>query len=496
MGRESDKSQEDKNKMSRDKMDRTEADREEAGKNREVGDAEDKDEAEKNKTAREEVRKKYGIRAGLCAFLLLLLWMIASDVYKMLPGFYENVIRVGVFSDSYWKVQNGYSYQILEDAIAEFEKQHPGTRVEYVSGIIREDYSEWLSEQMMRGTAPDIFFVPGEHFNDFAEAGVLMDLTRLIEEDGEFSPERYYTSAYAYGNYEGVQYALPYECAPKLMFVNKSILEQEGIGMPGNEWTWEDFYRICREVTKDTDRNGIIDQFGVVGYTWEDAFDSNGVTLFDKKGTECYLTDERAKAGISFIGKLEELNGGYSISNKEFALGNVAFQPMLFSEYRAYKSYPLSIKKYSGFEWDCLTMPAGPEGRNISRLDTLTLSMSRSTIHKQEAWELMKLLTGDGKIQSEIFRYSEGVSVLREVVESEENQGFLTRNPDTGNAPGLFLLSDAVEQAVVTARFHDYDRAVGEADRAVRSILEGSSNINMETIIQNRKVNRYLKEMQ
>ena len=323
-----------------------------------------------------------------------------------------------------------------------------------------------------------------------------MDLTPLIEGDGEFSPDRYYTSAYAYGNYEGVQYALPYECAPKLMFVNKSILEQEGIDMPGNQWTWEDFYRICREVTKDTDENGTIDQFGTVGYTWEDAFDSNGVTLFDEKGTECYLTDERAKAGISFIGKLEDLNGGYSISSKEFALGNVAFQPMLFSEYRAYKSYPLSIKKYSGFEWDCLTMPAGPEGRNISRLDTLTLAMNKSTIHKQEAWELMKLLTGDEKIQSEIFRYSEGVSVLRAVVESEENQGFLTGNPDAGNAPGLFLLSDAVEQAVVTARFHDYDRAVGEADRAVRSILEGSSNINMETIIQNRKVNRYLKEMQ
>ncbi len=471
MGRESDWDREDKNKISRDKVDRTEADRDEA-------------------------EKKYGIRAGLCAFLLLFLWMIASDAYKMFPGFYENVIRVGVFSDSYWKVQNGYSYQILEDAIAEFEKQHPDIRVEYVSGIIREDYSEWLSEQMMRGTAPDIFFVPGEHFNDFAEAGVLRDLTPFIEGDGEFSPDRYYTSAYAYGNYEGVQYALPYECAPKLMFVNKSILEQEGIDMPGNQWTWEDFYRICREVTKDTDENGTIDQFGAVGYTWEDAFDSNGVTLFDEKGTECYLTDERAKAGISFIGKLEDLNGGYSISSKEFALGNVAFQPMLFSEYRAYKSYPLSIKKYSGFEWDCLTMPAGPEGRNISRLDTLTLAMNKSTIHKQDAWELMKFLTADEKIQSEIFSYSEGVPVLRKVVESEENHGFLTGNPDTGNAPGLFLLSDAVEQAVVTARFHDYDRAVEEADRAVRSILEGSSNINMETIIQNRKVNRYLKEMQ
>lgn len=450
-------------------------------------------EAGRKKAGKDKGEKRYTVRAGLCAFLLALIWMIASDTYKMLPGFYENVIRIGVFSDSYWGVQNGYSYKLLEDAIAKFEEQHPGVRVEYVSGIIKEDYPEWLSGQMMAGRTPDLFFVPGEHFNDFAEAGVLEDLTPFIEKDGEFSPERYYTSAYEYGNYEGVQYALPYECAPKLMFVNKSILKRERLAMPDNQWTWEDFYRICREVTKDTDGNGTVDQFGTVGYTWEDAFDSNGVTLFDERGTECYLTDEKAKAAISFIGKMEELNQGYNVSSREFALGNVAFQPMLFSEYRAYKSYPLSIKKYSGFEWDCVPMPAGPQGSNISRLDTLTLAMSTSTVHSQKAWELMKFLTGDEKLQSEIFYYSEGVPVLRAVVESEENQRFFVENSDSGNGEKLSMLSDAVEQAVVIPRFHDYDGAVAEADRAVRAILEGNSNINMETIIQNRNVNRYLK---
>lgn len=450
-------------------------------------------ETDRKEASKIEEDKKYAIRAGLCAFLLGLIWMIASDTYKMLPGFYEKTIRIGVFSDSYWGVQNGYSYKLLEDAIARFEEQHPGMQVEYVSGIIKEDYSEWLSGQMMKGKAPDLFFVPGEHFNDFAEAGVLEDLTPFIEGDREFSPERYYTSAYEYGNYEGVQYALPYECAPKLMFVNKSILQQEGLAMPGNQWTWEDFYNICRDVTKDTDGNGTIDQFGVVGYTWEDAFDSNGVALFDERGTECYLTDEKAKAAISFMDRVEELNRGYSVSSKEFALGNVVFQPMLFSEYRAYKSYPLSIKKYSGFEWDCVTMPAGPDGSNISRLDTLTLAMSKTTVHSQETWELMKFLTGDEKLQSEIFTYSEGVPVLREAVESEENQKFFVGNSDSGKGEKLSMLSDAVEQAVVVPRFHDYDGAVTEADRAVRAILEGNSNINMETIIQNRNVNRYLK---
>lgn len=441
-------------------------------------------------------RKWFYGKGAVCLLLLLVIGLAVSGAYKKLPGFHDKTITVGMFSDSYWEVQNGYSYQIMEDAIALLEERYPDIKVEYVSGIMKEDYSEWLSEQMLKGTVPDVFFVIDENFNDFAEIGALKDLTPLIEADKEFQPEKFYSAAYAYGSYEGGQYALPYECAPKLMFVNKSILNAEGLGMPDRYWTWGDFYDICKKVTKDTDGNGTIDQFGTVGYTWEDAFDSNGVQLFNQKGTECYLTDDKVGEAILFIEKLERLNSGYTVSSKDFALGNVVFQPMLFSEYRAYKSYPLSIKKYSGFEWECVTMPAGPDGYNISRLDTLSIAMSTSTANTEYAWELMKLLTAEAQIQSEIFDYSEGVPVLREVIEAEEMPPILAKSADTETPLDLEMLSGAVEHAVVAPRFHDYDGAVAEVDRAIRTIIDGSSNISMETIIQNRGINNYLKGRQ
>lgn len=441
------------------------------------------------------VKKSYA-KAGICVLILFTVWLVLSDAYKKLPMFHKDVVMVGVFSDSYWEVQNGYSYKILDDAIDIFEKQHPGVQVKYVSGIMKEDYSEWLSEQVLKGTVPDLFFVMGEHFNDLAEIGVLKDLTQLMDRDEDFCLGQYYSSAYAYGIYEGKQYALPYECAPKLMFVNKSILMREGLNMPDSAWTWEDFYNICKQVTKDTDGNGTIDQFGTVSYTWEDAFDSNDVQLFNAKGTECYLTDEKAGEAIAFVERLETLNNGYSVSGKDFALGNVAFQPMSFSEYRAYKSYPLSIKKYSGFEWECVTMPAGPNGENISKLDTLSIAMSTSTVHTEYAWELMRLLTSDSRIQSEIFDYSEGVPVVKEVVESDQTFQFLMETSDVEHPLNLKILSNAVEHAVVMPRFHDYEGAISEVNQAVRTILDGNSNISMETIIQNRKINNYLNQKQ
>lgn len=440
-------------------------------------------------------KKRKNVKTAILGTALLLTALvILCGSNKKVFSRQNEVITIGAFSDSYWEVQNGYSYQILEDTIALFEEQNPGIKVEYISGILKEDYPEWLSEQLILGKAPDVFLVPGENFNDLAQVGALKDLTELIEEDKSFNKEAFYSSVFAYGLYGEKQYALPYECAPKLMFVNKTILDEEGLEIPKEDWTWDDFYEICQEVTKDTDGNGTLDRFGVVGYTWQEAFDSNGVKLFDRQGLECYLTDERVEEAIVFMEKLEKLYEGYNITGKDFDLGRVAFQPMLFSEYRAYKPYPLSIKKYSGFEWECISMPAGKSGSNIAGLDTLMVAMNENTANEEYAWEFMKLLTYDERIQSEIFDYSEGVSVLKKVTESDQTLRLLIDSSGENSGFNLNVLSNAVENAVVVPRFRNYKEAVAQVDKAVADIMEGSSNISMEQIIRNRQINNFLKD--
>lgn len=418
---------------------------------------------------------------------------LITGQYKRIPTSRGKVITVGVFSDNYWDVQNGYAYKILDDAIRKFEGTHPGVRVEYESGIMKADYSEWLSEQMMSGTMPDVFFILGDDFSTFARIGALKDLGSLIVKDGSFDTLAYYKAAFESGSYGGRQYALPFECAPNMMFVNKTILDREKIELPSRDWTWDDFYKICQEVTRDTDGTGIIDQFGEVSYNWKDAFDANDVVLFDEKGKRCDFTVKEIGDAIAFLEKLDGLSTGHAVSERNFSQGNVAFQPMLFSEYRAYKSQELSIKKYSGFEWECVTMPAGPAGDNYSRLDTLSIAMSEETTQKEYAWEFMKLLTSDEEIQSEIFDYSAGISVLPRVTNSAETQRRITEN--TGTSFNMDILESAMEKTVTRSRFRGYDNALEEVGIAVASILDSRSNIQMEQIIWNRTINNYLKTL-
>ena len=236
------------------------------------------------------------------------------------------------------------------------------------------------------------------------------------------------------------------------------------------------------------------DQFGEVGYTWEEAFESNGVRLFSQDGSECFLTDPGVEQALQFMERLETLNAGYNVTEHEFDLGNVVFQPMSFSEFRAYQSYPLSVKKYSGFEWGCIPMPAGPDGENISTLDTLLVGINSETRHTQNAWEFVKILTMDPDIQSEIFDYSEGVSVMREVTESEQTLQSLIEDSGSEESLNLSILSEAVEKSIVSLRFPDMKRRGKRVEQAVRQIIDGSGNISTDQIIWNREINRFLEE--
>ena len=75
------------------------------------------------------------IKLALCFLAALLTGLAVTGAFGRLPWPGKKTLTIGVFSDSYWEVQNGYSYRILDDAIALFEQEHPGIRVSYESGI-------------------------------------------------------------------------------------------------------------------------------------------------------------------------------------------------------------------------------------------------------------------------------------------------------------------------------------------------------------------------
>ena len=402
-------------------------------------------------------------------------------------------LTIGVFAGSNWDVPNGDCYKIIDQAIERYEKEYPMVQIEYESGILKEDYSEWLSAKYLKGEEPDVFMILGEDFNTLSALGALKNLDSLIQKDQQFHIENYYASVLYSVQYHNHQYALPYESNPTLMFVNQTLLKKEHIHLPDNDWTLDDFYTICQQVTKDTNNDGQIDQYGCYNYDWLDSVYSHKVNLFDENGESCYLNQKDVKNAISFVQKIYNLNQGYTVTSQDFDMGKVAFAPMSFAEYRTYKPYPYRVKKYSQFEWDCIQMP-GADENNSSEVSSLLMGISSRTSHMQEAWEFLKLLTYDMQTQKTLFQYSQGISSLKTVIQSDDVESLLNSDILEDTQVNLDLLNDVMENAMSQSQFRKYNSAIVTMDTQINQMIQNNEDLDLSLISLQNEINEYLRE--
>ncbi len=417
---------------------------------------------------------------------IILIALVTAGIY--FQSCRTKILRIGLFAGSNWEVPQGEPYAIIDEVVRNFEAQHPGVKVEYVSGIKKEDYAEWLAEQFMNGVEPDIFVLLSDDFNLYASKGALADLSDFIDGDENFSADVYYPATFEYGQFENKSYALPCESNLTFMFVNKTLLSREGISMPKNDWTWEDFLDICRKVTRDTDGDGIIDQFGRYDYSWQQAAISNGVIFFRADGKASYFADPRMKDTVKFMIELRNIHKGREVTAKDFDMGRVAFRPFTFAEYRTYKPYPWRIKKYTSFEWDCIKMPAGSSGENISILNTLLIAMSSRTNDKDLAWELMKNICYDKATQQMILQKSQALPVRRDVIMSSEAREIFSWSDTENNTMTPADISDAMDKSIMPEKFKNYEAAMLYADAEILKIING-------TIPTDNSLNKLQKEL-
>lgn len=406
--------------------------------------------------------------------LLLAYLFVFGSLYEMEPK--TTILRVGLFAGSSWGVPQGDSYAYIDEVIQSFEAAHPHVKVVYQSGIRKQDYSEWLSGRALAGELPDVFLLPPDDFDLYTNRGALAPLDALAKDDPDLDLDDFYPAPLAYGRSggTGALYALPVECVPRLMFVNRTLLAREGIPLPPDDWTWDDFLAICREVTRDTDGDGRLDQFGAYGYTWQDAVVTSGQRLFRADGKASYFADPLIESAIRFTLALQQTLQGQTVQERDFDLGRVAFRPFNFAAYRTYQPYPWRIKKVTNFEWDCIRLPRGPEGKNTSPIETLLMGISAQTPERQLAWEFLKAVCYEKESQEQLLHLSAALPVRRGIIEDAAPAALFGSAADERSGRSPQAVSRVMEEGPLPDRFPHYSEAILIADREIQKLLQGS----------------------
>lgn len=329
-------------------------------------------------------------------------------------------------------------YETLEEVARDFEAAHPGVRVEILSSAGGAGSRDKLKFTLAGNLPLDVAWLDVTEFSTFLADGALIDLEPFFAADPAWRPEDYFSEVLAgMRGPDGHLYGLPSTFNPLVMYVNRSLLASEGIAVPPDDWSWEDFTRIARAMTRDADQDGHPERYGASITQWLQALApwiwQNGGRFLNERG-EVALDEPDAIEAIAFLQRLlhvdriasDDATFANQMSVGLFQSGRVAFHgPAGYWEtYR--------FREIQDFQWDYLPLPRGKAGA-ATVVAMRFYCVPRTSQHPQLAYEFVRALAGP-KMQTALAGVGNGVPGL---IAAAHSDAFL--QPDNGRREEIFF---------------------------------------------------------
>lgn len=149
----------------------------------------------------------------------------------------------------------------VKEIVAAWNEANPDVQVEYQQ-VDWGSINDYLITSFETQAVPDVFHYESTQIKDFGARGYLTDLAPLLSEDlrSDVVEGAWATVEGESGEYWGV----PFLWESRIVLYNQDLLEAEGIEPPtvDDPWTWEEYRDASLQLTKDTDGDGEIDQWG------------------------------------------------------------------------------------------------------------------------------------------------------------------------------------------------------------------------------------------
>lgn len=168
-----------------------------------------------------------------------------------------------------------------------FEKTQDTIKVQ-ATLVPWNEYWTKLQTALPTGTGPDVFWM-NLYSKQYIDAGLLMDLTDKISEDG-MDMDKYPASVTAYYTDNGKYYGIPKDYDGTAIFYNKAIFDEMGVAYPKADWTWEEFRETAKALTNSDHYGFVCNPDGNSGY--QNFIYQNGGKLVDDEGNPTVNTKE------------------------------------------------------------------------------------------------------------------------------------------------------------------------------------------------------------
>lgn len=311
--------------------------------------------------------------------------------------------------------------------VDEFQAQNPGIKVN-VEVSDWTAYWEKLKTMLAAGTPPDLFAMDAPYYLDYQTRGVLKNLQPYVDANPDMLQGVYPQTLEAYKT-AGGYFGLPRDFQTIVLFYNKDMFDKAGVAYPTADWTYDDLRQASKDLTMDTNGDGVADQYGFTAdlwdmeLAWSSAIWAHGGDILSADHTQTLIGEPAARQAwqvfhdMMFQDKsMPDVNTAASYGLDLFQAGIAAMTPIGHWAVPGYNA--------ANFQWDVAPMPKGPAGSATS-VNSAGFVVAEASEHPEEAFEFIKFVLSQSG-QTRLTELGFAIPVLKSVAESPvflEQQG-------------------------------------------------------------------------
>ena len=280
------------------------------------------------------------------------------------------------------------------DKLRKFYKDHPNVRVrlEYVPND-RTFYKLLIATAGNK--APDASVVSSMWFVPAASKGLFANLEPFVARDKDFDLSDFYPEVIeGWGRYRGKLYAIPAGVDVAAMYYNKTMFDRYKVPYPDETWDWDDYLEAAKKLTKDTDGDGRIDQWGTNQNWWQSYVWANGGEIISADKTTCLLDQPEAYEALQFM---SDLRNKHHVAPTAKDMADISSVKLFSSgkvgmHFSGSWAVPLYFEKdVKDFVYDVAPVPKGWK-RRATFYGGASYAVMNGSRHKELAWELVKFM--------------------------------------------------------------------------------------------------------
>lgn len=293
--------------------------------------------------------------------------------------------------------------KVLDEAIADFEAQNPNIKIEQTVVSWGEAHSQFVTS-LAAGVAPDIQMLGSTWPAEFYRMGA------LAAGDEYLSPgfkDIFIPAALETVVFDGKMYGIPWEGATWGFFYRKDLFEQAGLDPNKPPANWDELVEYAQILTKDTDGDGTIDQWGVempaAGWEPDDYFlpflwqAGNPVAKLTDKGWVSTIGEETGLKALKFYYDLvntykvmpaDVVGKTWEDVKNDFVFGKAA---MIYDGGWTVGVIRDTVPELDG-KWATALNPAGPDGIQAAMGYPNSLVVTAQSKHPAEAYKFLEFL--------------------------------------------------------------------------------------------------------